>query len=361
MSDQNTDAVDLGPLEPILNDPEVTEIFVDSPERISVVRKGRLEDTDARFDSREQLIEIVRALVMPLGRRFDESNPLVDVRFSDGSHMTAVISPIALEGTAVVISKYRSERLTIEDLVGFGSLSQEIVAFVRACVAGRLNIVIAGNSNSGKTTVMNLFAAMIPGDERVITVEEVSEIHIAHRRMVRLESRPANLAGKGAVTVKDLVVQALRMRPERLIVGELSGAEVWPLLQGINNGHNGSMATMYATNPRDALARLEIMATSADPAVPLLNVREQMATALDLIVQISRLADGTRKITHVTEVQRLEREVIQLQDLFTFVEGPRNGDERIQGRFAATAQIPTFLHKLRQHGVELSVDLFKPS
>jgi pilus assembly protein CpaF len=356
MSDQTTAAADLGPLEPILSDPEVTEIFVDSPERISIVRKGRLEDSDARFDSQEHLIAIIRALVTPLGRRFDESNPLVDVRFSDGSRMAAVISPIALEGPAVVFSKYRKEHLTIEDLVGFGSLSQEIVAFVRACVAGRMNILVAGNSNSGKTTIMNLLAAMIGDDERVITVEEVSEIHIARRRVVRLESRPANLEGKGTVTVKDLIVQALRMYPERLIVGELRGAEVWPLLQAINNGHDGSMATMYATSPRDALARLEIMATSADPSVPLLNVREQMATAIDLIVQISRLADGSRKITHVAEVQRLEREVIQLQDIFIFVEGPRNGDERIQGHFAPTAQMPTFLLKLRQRGVDLPVD-----
>ena len=361
MSDQTTAAADLGPLEPILSDPDVTEIFVDSPERISIVRRGRLEDSDARFDSQEHLIAIVRALVTPLGRRFDESNPLVDVRFSDGSRMTAVISPIALEGPAVVFSKYRRGHLTIEDLVGFGSLSQEIVAFVRACVAGRMNIVVAGNANSGKTTVMNLIVAMIGGDERVVTVEEASEIHIARRRMVRLESRPANLAGKGAVTVKDLVMQALRMYPERLIVGELRGGEVWPLIQAINNGHDGSMATMYATSPRDALARLEIMATSADPSVPLLNVREQMAAALDLIVQTSRLADGSRKITHVTEVHRLERDVIQLQDIFTFVEGPRNGDERIQGRFAATGQIPTFLLKLRQRGVDLPVDLFRPS
>jgi pilus assembly protein CpaF len=360
MSDQNT-AVDLGPLEPILSDPAVTEIFVDSPERISIVRKGRLEDTDARFDSQEHLIAIIRALVTPLGRRFDESNPLVDVRFSDGSRMTAVISPIALEGPAVVFTKYRKGHVTMEDLVGFGSLSEEIVAFVRGCVAGRMNIVVAGNSNSGKTTIINLIAAMIPDGERVITIEETSEIQIERRRMVRLEARPANVEGKGTVTVKDLVVQALRMYPERLIVGELRGGEVWPLIQAINNGHDGSMATMHATSPRDALGRLEIMATSADPSVPLLNVREQMAGALDLIVQTSRLADGSRKITHITEVQRLEREVIQLQDIFTFVEEPRNGDERIRGRFAKTGQIPTFLPKLRQRGVDLPVDMFRPS
>jgi pilus assembly protein CpaF len=260
-----------------------------------------------------------------------------------------------------VFTKYRKEQLTIEDLIGFGSLNQEIVDFVRGCVAGRMNIVVAGNSNSGKTTIMNLIAALIPAAERVITIEETSEIHISHRRIVRLESRPPNLAGKGEVSVKDLVVQALRMRPERLIVGELSGGEVWPLIQAINNGHDGSMATMYATSPRDALTRLEIMTTSADPAVPLLNVREQMAAAIDLIVQISRLADGTRKITHVTEVQRLEREVIQLQDIFTFVEEPRNGDGPIQGRFARTGQIPAFLPKLRQRGIDLPVDLFRPS
>jgi pilus assembly protein CpaF len=248
----------------------------------------------------------------------------------------------------------------VEDLLRFGAWNEDMVAFMRSCVAGRLNIVVAGNSASGKTTLMNLICAMIPEEQRIITVEETNELWLTQRRVVRLEARPPNLAGKGAVTPRDLVLQALRMYPERLIVGELRGAEVWPFIQAINNGHHGSMATMHATSPRDALARLEIMATSADPAIPLLNVREQIASALNLIVQISRLADGSRRITHIAEVQRLEREAIVLQNLFTFIENRRDG-EQIQGHFSATGQIPSFLTLLKQRGVDLPIELFERS
>ncbi|MFL5801862.1 MAG: CpaF family protein [Roseiflexaceae bacterium] len=361
MDTQETFKGDLGPLEPILQDPEVTEILVDGRDQIAVVRRGKLEDIDARFDDAEHLLRVIRAIVAPSGQQVDESHPLVEARLFDGSLLTAVIPPICLNGPALAIRKFRKADMTFDDLIHFGSLSQELVAFLRACVLGRMNILVAGGSASGKTTLINLIAALIPDDERVITVENTSEIQLNRRRIVRLEARPPNLAGKGAISVADLVVQALKMLPERLIVGELRGAEVWPLIQAINNGHDGSMATMHANTPRDAMARLEIMATSSDPAVPLLNVREQMASALDLIVQINRLADGRRKVTHITEVQRMEREVIALQDIFTFVEGPRDEAQRITGRFAATGQIPSFLLKLRQHGVDLPVDMFRPS
>jgi pilus assembly protein CpaF len=361
MDTPETFSSDLGPLEPILQDPEVTEILVDGPDRIYFERRGKLEDADSRFDDDEHLLRVIRAIVEPLGQPVNESHPLVDVRLFDGSQVTAVIRPISLDGPVLVIRKFRKSELTFDDLVRFGSLSEEIVAFLRVCVRGRMNILVSGGSGSGKTTIMNLIAALIPEDERIITVEKASELQLRKRRVIRLEARPPNIEGRGAISVGDLVWQALKMRPERLIVGELSGAEVWPLFQALNTGHDGSMATMHATSPRDALARLEIMATSSDPAVPLLNVREQMTSALDLIVQTNRLADGTRKITHITEVLRMEREVIVLQDIFTFVEGPRDTSQRVTGRFSATGQIPSFLMKLRQYGLELPVDLFKPS
>jgi pilus assembly protein CpaF len=361
MDTPETFRADLGPLEPILQDPEVAEILVDGPDRIYFERRGKLEDADAQFEDAEHLLRVIRTIVEPLGQPVDESHPIIEVRLFDGSLVTAVIRPICLNGPALVIRKFRQMEMTFEDLVHFRSLSQEMVAFLRACVLGLTNILVAGGTGAGKTTLMNLIAAQIPDDERIITVEKASELQLRHRRMVRLEARPPNLAGKGAISVTDLVFVALHMRPERLIVGELNGAEVWPLMQAINTGHDGSMATIHATSPRDALARLEVMATSSDPAVPLLNVREQMASALDVIVQINRLADGSRKVTHITEVQRMEREAIALQDIFTFVEGPRDEAQRITGRFAATGQLPSFLLKLRQRGAELPVDIFKPS
>jgi pilus assembly protein CpaF len=361
MDKSETISGDLGPLEPILQDPEVTEILVDSPDRIYFVRRGKLEDADGRFDDDEHLLRVIRAIVEPLGQPVNESHPLVDVRLFDGSMVTAVIRPIALDGPALVIRKFRKSELTFDDLVRLGSLSEDIVTFLRMCVRGRLNILVAGGSGAGKTTLMNLIAAQVSEDERIITIEKASELQLRKRRVIRLEARPPNVEGKGAISVADLVSQALKMRPERLIVGELSGAEVWPMFQALNTGHDGSMATLHANSPRDALARLEIMATSSDPAVPLLNVREQIASALDLIVQINRLADGSRKVTHISEVLRMEREAIALQDIFTFVEGPRDTAQRVTGRFAATGHIPSFLMTLRQYGLELPVDMFKPS
>jgi pilus assembly protein CpaF len=358
MSEHDVSAANLGPLLPLLEDPAVSEIFVDSPSRISMVRGGKLEDVGSRFDNEEHLLAVIRAIIAPLGCRFDESNPLLEARLFDGTRVSAVIGPIALDGPALVLSKARQNRLTEEDLLRFGVWDKTLISFLRACVAGRLSIIVAGNSASGKTTLMNLICAMIPAEERIITVEETNELWLTQQRVLRLEARPPNLAGKGAVTLRDLMVQALRMYPERLIVGELRGAELWPLIQAINNGHHGSMATMHATSPRDALARLEVLATSSDPAIPLLNVREQLASALDLIVQISRLADGTRRITQIAEVQRLEREAIAIQDLFTFVKGPSDGAQ-INGHFVATGQIPSFLTVLKQRGVDLPLDIFK--
>jgi pilus assembly protein CpaF len=351
----------LGPLDALLQDPDVTEILIDGPDRISFERHGKLEDATAQFDNTEQLLQVIRTIVEPLGRRVDESHPIVDVRLFDGSLVTAVIPPICLNGPAMVIRKFRRMELSFDDLIQVEALNQAMVDFLRACVLGRLNILISGGSGAGKTTLLNLMARLIPEEERIITIERLGELQLRQRRVVRLETRPPNPEGRGAIGVPELVLQALKMRPERLLVGELNGAEVWQLLQAINSGHDGSMATMHANSPRDALARLEIMATSSDPAVPLLNVREQMASSIDVIVQCSRLADGRRKLTQISEVQRMERETIALQDIFTFVEGPFDEAQRVTGRFAATGQIPSFFATLRRRGVELPVDLLRPS
>lgn len=359
MSEEYEIATDLGPLQLLLEDAQVSEIFVDNPSHISVVRAGKLEDVDARFDDDQHLVQVIRAISAPLGLRFDESHPLLDARLFDGSRVSAVCFPIALNGSTLAISKARKNTLSIDDLLRLGAWNDAIVTLLRGCVAGRLNILVSGGTASGKTTVMNLVCGMIPADERIITVEQAGELWLSQRRVVRLEARPANLAGRGAITGRDLLVHALRMSPERLIVGELSGDEAWPFIQAINNGHNGSMATIHAGSPRDALARLEMMVTSSDPSIPLLNVREQIASALDLIVQVVRMADGMRRVTHVTEVQRLERETIALQHLFTFVEAP--GTQPSQGWFAAAGQLPAFLTTLKQRGVDLPLDLFSPA
>lgn len=349
---------DLGPLEAILSDPEVSEVLIDGPDRIYVERRGKLEDVDARFESADHLLQVIRVILEPLGKVIDESHPIVDARLFDGTMVSAIIPPICLNGPALTLRKFKDEQYTFEDLIRFGSLNPAMVQFLRACAIGRANLLVSGSTGSGKTTVMNLIAAMIPPDERIITIERQSELRLRQRRRVTLEARPPNLSGRGEVSMADLVTAALRMRPERLIVSELEGSEVWPLLHALNTGHDGSMATLHANSPRDALARMEIMATSAEPSVPLLNVREQMASALNLIVQVHRMADGRRRFTHITEVQRLERETIALQDIFVYVEGLSEAGQPVEGRFQATGAVPSFLSALRKGGVDIPLDLF---
>lgn len=350
-------AASLGPLEALLSDPEISEIFVDGPGRISVVRGGQLKDTAARFDHAQHLIEVVRAIVTPLGRRFDESHPLLDLRLPDGSRVSAAGPPIAIDGPALTISKAYKNTLDATDLVQRGALDTDTVAFLLGCVAGRANILVSGLQAAGKTTLLNVLGAMIPRDERIITIEEASELALPQRRVVRLETRPPNIEGRGAITQRDLVMQALRMFPERLLVGELRGGEAWPLIQAIATGHNGSMATIHASSPRDALARLELFVTASDPSIGLVSVREQAVRAIDLIVHMARGADGVRRVTQIAEVQPLERDVMVLHDLFMFAEDP-HGAGLGAGRLAATGQLPALLGRLRQRGVELPPDLF---
>lgn len=353
---ENRIAANLGPLEPLLADPAVSEIFVDAPDRIAAVRAGALVDVDARFESVQHLEQVIRAIAESLGRRFDESHPLLEARLPDGSRVTAVGLPIAIDGPALVLSKARKNTLGLDDLLQLGALSEPMLALLRGGVAGRASILVAGEAGAGKTTLLNALCALIAPEERIITVEQAGELALRQRRVVRLETRPANLEGRGAVTQRELVLQALRMFPERLVVGELSGGEAWPLVQAINGGHYGCMATVQASSPRDALARIELLAAASDPGVPLGGVREQVAGALDLLLQVSRGVDGVRRIAQIAEVQRLERDVIVLKELFVYAEGPGGA-----GQFRATGEIPAMLGLLRQRGVELSADLFRVS
>ncbi len=351
---------DLGPLEPILQDPNVTEVLVDGPNHIYVDRNGKLEDVPARFRDEAHLMEVVHRIFDPMGRRVDESHPISDARLEDGSRVNVVIPPIALNGPTLTIRKfYRETPLSVEDLQGSGSWNETMVAFLRACVQGRANIVVSGGTGSGKTALLNVLAGMIPADERIIVTENAGELLLSQPRVVRLESRPPNLEGRGEITIRDLVVNALRMRPDRIILGEARGAEVLDFLQAMNTGHDGSFCTIHASNPRDALARFEVMASSGNPSIPLVGLREQMASSINLIVQTERLSDRSRKVMRVSEVQGMQGDVILLSDLFVFQQTGFEG-KQIKGRHTATGQIPKFLSRLRDAGIQVSMELFAP-
>jgi pilus assembly protein CpaF len=355
------DSPEFGPLGPLMVDDTVAEVMVDGYEKVYVERDGRLEDVPIHFRDDEHMMETIHRILEPLRRRLDESHPFVDARLADGSRVNVVIPPISLVGPVLTIRKFGRRPLTTEDVIRFGSWSEEIVEFLRACVLGRLNIVVAGGTASGKTTVLNLVAGMVPADERIITVENAAELQLPEtlKYVVSLESRPPSIEGRGEVTIRDLVINSLRMRPDRVIVGECRGPEVIELLQAMTTGHDGTMFTVHANSPRDALARLETTATAANPSLPLLNVRQQMASAIDLITYQERLQDGSRKILKVTEVVGMQGDVVLLQDIFEFRQtGVKEG--RITGTFAATGYIPSFLNRIRAAGIDLPLSLFTP-
>jgi pilus assembly protein CpaF len=353
----------LAALEPLLRDPEVVEIMVDGPERVYVERNGEFVDVPTPFRNSEHLMEVIAAILAPTGRMVDESSPMVDARLVDGTRVNIVIPPISLVGPVLTLRKFWQTPLSVEDLLEFGSWSEEIVEFLQACVQARLNIVIGGGTGSGKTVVLNLMAGMIPTNERVITVETASELQLLpakFKRLVRLESRPPDAEGKGEVTMRDLVFNALRMRPDRIIAGEVRAEEVLDLFQAMNTGHDGCMMTIHSSSPRDVLTRMETMTTMANPSLPLLTIRQMMASAVDLIVYQERLHDGSRKVLKVTEVMGMQGDAVELQDIFEFRQtGFREG--KITGHFTATGNIPRFLTRLREAGIELRMDLFTPS
>ena len=355
------DLIGLGPLSPLLRDTTISEIMINGPDNIFVESRGLLYRTVARFNSESHLQAIIQRIVEPLGRHIDAASPMVDARLEDGSRVNAVIPPLALDGSLVTIRKFPSKKLTDEDLIKFGSLTRPMALFLREAVRARRNILVSGGTGSGKTTLLNILSQFIPEKERIITVEDSAELKLSHENLCRLEARPANVEGQGRITIRDLVINTLRMRPDRIIVGECRGAEALDMLQAMNTGHDGSMTTCHANNPRDALSRLENMVMMAGFELPSSAIREQIASAIHLIVQQTRLADGSRKIVKITEVTGREGSTILLQDIFSFDQEGFDEKFRVIGHHTATGNIPRFIDELRQSGdLELDMSVFVP-
>jgi pilus assembly protein CpaF len=349
---------DLGPLEPILADAAVTEIMVNGPHTIYIERHGKLEKVEQAFRDEAHVMAVIHYIfVTQLGQKVDESNPIVDGRLADGSRIHVVVRPIAIDGPYIVIRKFIKAQITLENLVEYGSLSPEMAEFIRVCVQSGINIFIAGGTGSGKTTVLNTLANCINPEERILLLENVSELRLVQPHVVVMETRPPNIEGRGEVTMQQLIQSAVKMRPERIIVNELHGGEVWDFFQAINTGHDGSMGNLHATSVRDALSRLEIMATQADPSLPLLAIRENMSKAIDLIIQQTRLSDGSRRIEKISEVTGMQGDTVMTQDLFEFAQtGIEDG--KITGVFRATGRIPTFMNRIAARGVVLPTQMF---
>jgi pilus assembly protein CpaF len=349
----------LGPLEPLLRDGEITEIMVNGPNDIFVERAGKIFAVDARFTTEMHLRRTIDKIVSRVGRRIDESSPMVDARLADGSRVNAVIGPIALDGSILTIRKFSQDPFTDLDLIAFGTLTVQGRDFLRACVLGRRNIVISGGTGSGKTTLLNVLSSFIPEDERIVTVEDAAELQLRQRHVLRLESRPSNTEGKGQISIRDLVKNALRMRPDRIVVGEIRDGAALDMLQAMNTGHDGSLTTVHANAPRDSLARLETLVLMAGIALPVKAIRDQVASALDVIVQVGRLKDGSRRITAITEVEGMESDVITLQDLFTFdYAAGRDENGRFLGVLRSTGLRPKFTEHLHDLGIELPQKMF---
>jgi pilus assembly protein CpaF len=349
----------LGPLELLLHDPTVSDILVNRFDQIYVERNGRLEPTDITFKDERHLQQIIERIVSSIGRRIDESSPMVDARLADGSRVNAIIPPLALDGAVLSIRRFRTDKLGAGDLVGRESWTEPMKEFLQAAVGCRLNIVVSGGTGAGKTTLLNILSSFINDHERVVTIEDAAELKLRQRHVVRLETRPANIEGKGAVRQRDLVVNALRMRPDRIIVGEVRSEEALDMLQAMNTGHDGSLTTIHANTPRDALYRLDTMVAMANLNIPEKAIRQQIASAVNIVVQISRMADGTRKVIAVSELTGMEGEVITMQDIFVFERSGIGPDGRVRGRFRATGIRPKCADRLAAAGVHLRPDLFE--
>ena len=352
------EAIGLGPLEELIAMPSITEIMVNGPDHIYVEYKGRLHRTDMAFADNNQVIAAIERIVSPLGRRIDESSPMVDARLKDGSRVNAIIPPLSLVGPSITIRKFSKVPLQVEDLIRFGSISADIAHFLDVCVKLRKNIVISGGTGSGKTTLLNILSGFLPDTERILTIEDAAELQLRQDHVVRLEARPANIEGKGEISIRDLVKNALRMRPDRIVIGECRGGEALDMLQAMNTGHDGSLTTIHANSPRDALSRLETLVLMAGFDLPLRAIREQIASAISIIVQISREKDGSRKVTHVSEITKMEGEIITMQDIFVFKQDGWDKDGKMTGRYVPTGSIPTFMDDVKRAGMNLDISLF---
>lgn len=348
----------LGPLEELISDSTVSEIMVNGPNQVYVERKGKLVLSDVKFQDEEHVRRIIDRIVTPLGRRIDDSNPMVDARLKDGSRVNAIIPPLALCGSTITIRKFSDTPLTIENLMEFGSLSPEMAGFLEAGVRGKLNILVSGGTGSGKTTLLNVLSAFIPHDERIVTIEDAAELKLMQDHVVSLESRPANLEGTGAITIRDLVKNALRMRPDRIVVGEVRGGETLDMLQAMNTGHDGSLTTAHANSARDALARIETMVMMSGMELPVTAIRQQCAGALDLIVQQARLRDGSRKITSICEITGMEGDIITTQEIFRYVVDGLDSNNKFTGHFESTGVVPQCCDKVKSNGVEINNSWF---
>src|SRR5574338_436002 len=347
----------LGPLQPLLEDDTITEIMVNGAKNLYIERKGKLFRVPLTFESSDHVMRIIERIVAPLGRRIDESSPYVDARLPDGSRVNAVIPPISLVGPVLTIRKFSRNPITIEQLIQFGSITQEAIQFLKACVEARLNIIISGGTGSGKTTFLNILSGFIPGDERILTIENAAGLQLRQEHVVTLESRPPNIEGRGEITIRDLVVNALRMRPERIIVGEVRDDAALDMLQAMNTGHDGSMTTLHSNGPRDTLSRIETMTMMSGMELPIRAIREQVSSAIDLIVHQERLRDGTRKVVNITEVSGMEGDVITMTDIFVFEQtGVENG--KIVGRLRPTGLRPKFMDKIETSGINLPPSIF---
>jgi pilus assembly protein CpaF len=348
-----------GPLEPLLKDNSISEIMVNGPKQVWIERKGHMTESGVTFLNDDHVMRIAQRIVAPLGRRIDRKWPMVDARLPDGSRVNIIGAPCALAGTTLTIRKFFKTPLTVENLIQFGTMSAQMAEFLQACVVGRLNIVVAGGTGSGKTTLLNVLSSFIPEGERIVTIEDSAELRLNQRHVVPLEARPADVDGSGAVTIRHLVVNSLRMRPERIVVGEVRSGEALDMLQAMNTGHDGSLTTLHANTPRDALSRLETMVLMSGMDLPIRVIREQTASAIDLVIQQSRLRDGSRKVTYITEVQGMEGDTIVLQDIFRFRETGTDDEGKVLGRLQPTGLLPKFTERLESAGQKIDRSLFR--
>jgi pilus assembly protein CpaF len=355
------EALRLGPLEEFLADPNISEIMVNGPSKIFIEEKGKLRLSGKTFMNEDSVLSIIERIVSPIGRRVDESQPYVDARLADGSRVNAVIAPLSLIGPCITIRKFSDIPFNSDDLINFNSWNQDMVDLMEICILLRKNIIVAGGTGSGKTTLLNVLSSYIPGDERILTIEDAAELKLHQEHLVRLEARPANIEGKGAITIRDLVRNALRMRPDRIIVGECRGGEALDMLQAMNTGHDGSLTTDHANSPRDALSRLETMVLMSGMNLPLKAIREQVASAVDIIIQQTRFSDGTRKIVNISEVVGQEGEQITMQDIFAYKQTGLDSEGKVLGDFLPTGAVPTFMEELKTRGLSLRPEMFNPN